>query len=261
MKPSLPCNTPGREQRTSERESGEVARPGVEAAAWVAWEGDHEWDANEWKEGNQPDGIVQPHGGMGGPGVKPSRGLSRRVHLKDARRAAVALELDHDIDHLGAERGGQRTALFEDRAQLVRGDLTAVGRMRGRSYVRTGMHLKIACEPRLPHLVHLQLNEAVAEGAREHLAPAVRAWRVLRREEHKVLVRPDDLGGLGDEQLAIVVEQPVERLEHLMKEGRHGRSCVALARVHRRARGGDRINCASSIKGVVWVSELGFLGP
>ena len=68
-------------------------------------------------------------------------------------------------------------------------------------------------------LIHLHLEEAVAEGAGQHLAAAVRAGRVLRREEHEVRVRPDCLGGVGDVELAVVVEEAVERLEHLWREG------------------------------------------
>ena len=59
------------------------------------------------------------------------------------------------------------------------------------------------------------VERAATEGAREHLAPAVGAGRVLRREEHEVRVRPHHLRGLRHEELAVVVEQPVERLEHI----------------------------------------------
>ena len=65
----------------------------------------------------------------------------------------------------------------------------------------------------------MQLHEAVAEGAREHLAPAIRPGRVLRRKEHEVGVGADNLSRFGQEQLAVIVEQAVERLEHLKGGG------------------------------------------
>lgn len=52
---------------------------------------------------------------------------------------------------------------------------------------------------------HLQLDEAVAECARQNLASAVRSRWVLCGEEHEVLMRSNRLVGLRDEQLAVVI--------------------------------------------------------
>ena len=60
--------------------------------------------------------------------------------------------------------------------------------------------------------VRATLREPVAERAREDLPATIGAGRVLRRKEHKVRVRRERLARLGDVQLAIVVEQPVQRL-------------------------------------------------
>lgn len=92
-----------------------------------------------------------------------------------------------DSDEPLAVGGRHGTAPVEDRLQLVGRDL-----------------------------VKVQLDEAVAEGAREQLAAAVlTARRVLRGEQQEARVGPHRLLCLGDEQLAVVVQQPVERLEHL----------------------------------------------
>ena len=67
----------------------------------------------------------------------------------------------------------------------------------------------------LRHVVKVQLDKAVAERAAQHLAPGVCARRVLRRKQHKLRMRADDLARLGQQQLAVVVEQAVQRLEHV----------------------------------------------
>ena len=74
--------------------------------------------------------------------------------------------------------------------------------------------------PRISYTVFIysitfRTSAPISEGATEILAAGVEAGRVLRAEEAKVSVRADALAGLGQEQLAVVSEHPVERLEDL----------------------------------------------
>ena len=64
----------------------------------------------------------------------------------------------------------------------------------------------------------MELHEPVAERLGEGLAAPVGDPRgVLRREEREVRVRPNRLLQLGDEQLAVIVEEPVQRFEHVRR--------------------------------------------
>lgn len=69
-------------------------------------------------------------------------------------------------------------------------------------------------------VVHVQLHEPVPEGSRERLTATVCSGRVLRREKSEVGVGFDRLLGFRQEQLPVVVEQPVERLQDL-HESKH----------------------------------------
>lgn len=76
--------------------------------------------------------------------------------------------------------------------------------------------------PVAPHLQllvgdvpHVHFAEAVAEGARQRLAPGVGSRRVLRGKQHEVWVRPDGLVELWHVELAVVVQEAVERLQHV----------------------------------------------
>jgi hypothetical protein len=118
------------------------------------------------------------------PAEKVAERRKRGLRLEDAGRLAPVLELLKDGDDELGVRGRDPAPLVEDLLELRLGDV-----------------------------VEVDLEEAVAEGAREHLAAAVEAGRVLRCKQHEVRVGPDDLARLGDDELAVVVEQPVERLE------------------------------------------------
>ena len=62
-------------------------------------------------------------------------------------------------------------------------------------------------------LADVQLDEAVAERPREELAAAVgAAGGVLRGEDHELRVRLDGEVHVGDVELPVVVEQPVQGL-------------------------------------------------
>ena len=62
----------------------------------------------------------------------------------------------------------------------------------------------------------MNLHETVSERLGEYLAAPVRgAGRVLRGEEHEVRMRGDRLLKLGDEELAVIVEKTVQRLENV----------------------------------------------
>ena len=98
----------------------------------------------------------------------------------------LGLQSLHDLHHLPREALVHAAALHDDPLQFLAGKV-----------------------------LHVHLQEAVAEGAREHLAAAVLARRVLRGEEHEVGVWAHHGVGLWDEQLAVVVQQAVQRLQHL----------------------------------------------
>ncbi len=61
------------------------------------------------------------------------------------------------------------------------------------------------------------LHESVPESPGEGLAAPVRPRRVLSGKQPEVGVRFDGLLGLGEVQLAVVVQQPVQGLQHLSK--------------------------------------------
>ena len=64
-------------------------------------------------------------------------------------------------------------------------------------------------------VVDVEDDEAVEEGVAELLPAAVQPGRVLRGEQPEGRVRRHRLLRLGQEQLAVVVQQPVQRLQHL----------------------------------------------
>ena len=125
-----------------------------------------------------------------GAPVAPAQQVARRDEPVLAREhvAVLALRLQplHHRHHLLREALVHAAALHDDLLQLL-----------------------------ARQILHVHLQEAVAERARQHLAPAVLARRVLRGEQHEVGVRPHHRVRLGDEQLAVVVQQPVQRLQHL----------------------------------------------
>ena len=61
----------------------------------------------------------------------------------------------------------------------------------------------------------MNLDKAVAERPRQRLAPTVEARRVLCCKQHKVGVRANSFLCLRHKQLAVRVQQPIERLQHL----------------------------------------------
>ena len=106
--------------------------------------------------------------------------------LEHSPSLPTTLELEEDVDRpLGVGRRDPTPALEDDLELLLR------------------------------NVAKVHLEEAVAESAREHLSAAVQSGRVLRREQHKVRMRSYDFAGFGNDELAIVVEQPIERLEYI----------------------------------------------
>lgn len=66
------------------------------------------------------------------------------------------------------------------------------------------------------YLAEVELNEAIAKGARQHLASTITSTGgILGGEQRKLRMRLDRLLRLGNKQLAIVVENSVEGFEHL----------------------------------------------
>eukprot|EP00967_Tisochrysis_lutea_P055088 scaffold69076_cov30-Tisochrysis_lutea.AAC.1 len=124
-----------------------------------------------------------------GPSVGPPEQVAWRDEAgtagEDARTGAAALQLLHDADHRLAEGRRQLRAPFQDGDELW-----------------------------LRDLIHLHLEEAIAKGSREHLPPPVCPWWILGGKEHEARMGRERFRRLGDEKLAVVIEQPVERLEH-----------------------------------------------
>ena len=63
----------------------------------------------------------------------------------------------------------------------------------------------------------MQLQEPVLQRLRQLLSAAVHASRVLSRPQHEVRVWLHRLQRFRDEQLAVVIEQSVERLQHFRR--------------------------------------------
>ena len=124
---------------------------------------------------------------------------------EERRLCARALQVAHHGHERGRETRRQGGALAEDLLELGAAELLKV-----------------------------QLHEAVAKGARQGLAPAVEAARVLCGEEHEVRVRREALLRLGHVEFAIVVEQPIERLEHVARREVELVQDEPVARAHRR---------------------------
>ena len=66
-------------------------------------------------------------------------------------------------------------------------------------------------------LVKVQLDKPVPKGLGQHLATAVLARRILRAEQSEARTRRDGCLRLGNVQLPVVVQNPVERLEHICR--------------------------------------------
>lgn len=107
----------------------------------------------------------------------------------------VNLKILHGLDHEGRSGLRQLALLDEDLLQLI------------------GWNV-----------LHLDEHETILEGFRQLLPAAVALCRVLRGEQAEVLMRLNGLLGLNNVQLAVVIEQAIESLEHF------GRSQVELVK-------------------------------
>ena len=90
-------------------------------------------------------------------------------------------------------------------------ELLAVGRGHAAALLQDGLELAVR------NVVHVQFDESIPERTRQHLTTAVEPGRVLGGEEHEVRVGLDHLLRLRNEKLVIVVQQAIERLQHLRR--------------------------------------------
>jgi hypothetical protein len=118
------------------------------------------------------------------PPEKVSERSERLLGLEDSTSLTTMLELLEDRDDPFGVREGDLASLAENSLELRLGDV-----------------------------IEVDFEESVSERAREDLSTTVETGRVLRREEHEVGVRTDDLLRLGDDELSVVVEQSVQSLE------------------------------------------------
>ena len=146
-----------------------------------------------------PRTLREQHVPVGGELLVADR-LARPPAEQVAQRGERLLGVEHALCLAPAL---QLEEHLHDPLRVRRRDAAAAGQDRGQLVAR--------------HVVKVQLDEPVAERAAEHLAPGVRARRVLCGKQHERRVRAHHLARLGDHQLPVVVEQAVERLEHVAR--------------------------------------------
>ena len=120
------------------------------------------------------------------PAEEVTRGDVPVLPGKDRGGGADPLELVHDGDHLGGVGAGHLAPLLENVNQLVVRDVLDV-----------------------------DLEEPVGKGLGEDLPATVHSGWVLGGKETEGGVGRDPRAGLGDKQLAVVIQQPVERFQDL----------------------------------------------
>jgi hypothetical protein len=65
------------------------------------------------------------------------------------------------------------------------------------------------------YIIEVNFEESIPESSRQDLSSGIQSWRILCGEQDEVRVGTNDLLSLGDDQLSIVVEQPVQGFKHV----------------------------------------------